>query len=1093
MNGTVQLRVTLSILFICAGTVFAQPTPENPVPVSTHAEKTGPNTMTFYSYPKYYANAAGALVPVRTAFVESKRDGWDYEVSTGIWTLLVRKDGTFCAEHAEESFTYRLRDMGVAQPSGHTALDWGEADWSNLLVMGDTARWDNVYPGVSVTVRYIHDIMKVDLLLSTEARARLDKEQSVLDAASDGRLAFRFALSNLQTRPSEVRDSESGRSLSETFDIDGPLEFVKNGQVLHSLRPAVAWVLDENGEIPREAEPLELTRRWDGSGMAKGEGTAFVEIGLSLEDLLNAPPGPIAVDPSMTFTGSSDVVDTLLDGATNNGTDESIYWYDGDNIAIGFDVSALGTDKGIISANLSVYEWYSNLSAGVTSRAYWLTEAWEELNATWTVRTSSQNWTTAGGTYTTTNQSAQITLPDDDDEWVTWDVTDAFRAQYPANYDVIDTQGFLLTRSSDPTNKLKIRTSESTETSYRPKLVVSYTTPTMGLYRNSGCTDTYDDWTASGDALRSPKYILAEDDNIYIKVTSASGLGNSHYTVQVTSESDSTGVTIDLAESPAGVYKNSGNELLRLAGATDEGASYDTIKIVNEEVLTFSLRAQSVAIDSETVMADRGQYASGGLWGLAGLDVDKFRDEAEAIDWTSAGYDDAWAADCGIVDTTAYHYVRAFVRDCGLDLATQGEADIFYWKTHGNTSGELCDASFRAVMDGRDISDSTDWNQDLEWVWALSCSLINEVTGDGLIRWDDALDGRSRPAHMILGYHDIMWGAQSIEDDFFSYLNSNNYTVVNSYVNAHEDEYTDKYYYAIVEHKDNDGDKLTYRTADTISTSMRYYWNEPHLDPAVWDYDDYTLSAEGDSLDIRAELPVDGSQELPTIKVKRRTQRKSLSGYDHSRRAYGLDTFTQPMSHETIREQEPETAQQLADVAITELFGPLPDDAEAAPESLLNACDYTQGEPIPLEDGTTFGRTIQYHHSYQGVRIMGDLLSAMVVDDRVVKLRSCWHEVIGEESAKKKRVKPSREAVFTAARNLKSRKPSRSGKRIAVNRAELVYYGYHNTDKQTKVLIPSWRFTLEQDGINHEEYVDAITNKSIAHEQHIKKARRRVR
>ena len=433
--------------------------------------------MTFYSYPKYYANKTGALVPVRTAFVESKRDDWDYEVSTGIWTLLVREDGTFCAEHAGESFTYRLRDMGVAQASGHTALDWGEADWSNLLVMGDTARWDDVYPGVSVTVRYIHDIMKVDLLLSTEARARLEKEQSVLDGASDGRLAFRFDLSNLQTRPSEIRDSESQRNLSETFDIDGPLEFVKDGQVLHSLRPAVAWVLDENGEIPREAKPLELTRRWDGSGMAKGEGTAFVEIGLSLEDLLNAPPGPIAVDPSMTFTGSSDVVDTLLDGATNNGTDESIYWYDGDNIAIGFDVSALGTDKGIISANLSVYEWYSNLSAGVTSRAYWLTEAWEELNATWTVRTSSQNWTTQGGTYTTTNQSAQITLPDDDDEWVTWDVTDAFRAQYPANADDIETQGFLLKRSSDPTNKLKIRTSESTYTSYRPKLVVEYVAP----------------------------------------------------------------------------------------------------------------------------------------------------------------------------------------------------------------------------------------------------------------------------------------------------------------------------------------------------------------------------------------------------------------------------------------------------------------------------------------------------------------------------------------------------------------------------------------------------------------------------------------
>ena len=160
------LLAAMSIVLICHSMASAQIITElYPKAVSEYAEQTGPGQMTFLSYPKYYKNTEGNLTEVNCTLVPSKDKEWDYEVTTGIWTLKVRKDGTFQAQHEGDIFTYRFNSLGIGRGSKFLPLDVGFADFKNISVVGDKAVWTNVYPDVDVSVRYIQDILKVDVIV----------------------------------------------------------------------------------------------------------------------------------------------------------------------------------------------------------------------------------------------------------------------------------------------------------------------------------------------------------------------------------------------------------------------------------------------------------------------------------------------------------------------------------------------------------------------------------------------------------------------------------------------------------------------------------------------------------------------------------------------------------------------------------------------------------------------------------------------------------------------------------------------------------------------------------------------------------------
>ena len=449
---------------------------EQPIPLSETAERISADQIAFYSYPKYYRNAGGNLAEVDTNFRSSPLADWDYEVSMGIWRLLVRKDGTFSARHGGDIFTYRLADFGLSDKEDFVSLGKQSPNWDSFLVVGSKAVWHDVFPGVNLEVEYIHDILKVNLIMSQNSRDTLAADEYVR-AHPGAKLVYRFDIQDLFLQPSNVSDAVQERALDQDFEITGALRFSRSDKVRHSIVPAKAWIEDGAGKPLRDMEPISLSQTWCGK-----ESQKHYDLGIGLDEFFNAPSGTLVLDPTTIFEViQPSSKDSLLNGETNYGSSTTVSWYDDDHFVLAFNVGVLNGGIIIAKAELSIYEWYSSIDSNIGSRAYNVTDWWNEYTVTWT-----SGWTTPGGDYTTTNQSPEITLPDDDDEWITWDVTDAFDARFPWDkYDIAD-YGFLVRMVDSTGGKIKMYTREHATVSLRPKLIVTYESPSFGIDVGNG-------------------------------------------------------------------------------------------------------------------------------------------------------------------------------------------------------------------------------------------------------------------------------------------------------------------------------------------------------------------------------------------------------------------------------------------------------------------------------------------------------------------------------------------------------------------------------------------------------------------------------
>jgi hypothetical protein len=378
---------------------------------------------------------------------------------------------------------------------------------------------------------------------------------------------------------------------------------------------------------------------------------------------------------------------------------------------------------------------------------------------------------------------------------------------------------------------------------------VRFTVVQISLYRHCTYTQTLDDWpeTSPGANDRSAKHIFGKLDPIYVEVR---GLGTDpisqeiiYDAVQVTSECDTSGVPLTLKETGVNtaIFNNSlsDGELLYLSTATSQ-SSGDKIRVIDEEVLTFKLNKDPLCY--RDVMVDRGEYSVCGIHAFF-RDATTFKDEMEKsrVDW--------WQAGCVKYPNNvggAGNLMRIFIKNAGSNSADHREADFLFYTCHGSSDGYLWDERglFPGVeiMRPSDINNDSDWNNDVEWIWADACCTLN-VPGGGYKAWDNALFGLPRPAHMILGYHKVVKGdCRGIIEDFFNHAcghvcGNPPDTIVSSFYHANTDG-SEEEPCAIVEHLDNDGDKLKVVTRDTDSTSMKYYWYD--TDAETWSILYYT-------------------------------------------------------------------------------------------------------------------------------------------------------------------------------------------------------------------------------------------------------------
>ena len=294
----------------------------------------------------------------------------------------------------------------------------------------------------------------------------------------------------------------------------------------------------------------------------------------------------------------------------------------------------------------------------------------------------------------------------------------------------------------------------------------------VDLARNSDFSKVLDDWPEDGNKLRSPKYLLDKEDDIFIRLPS---LGSTPVKIRVKSESDATGIEFDLSDTGTGYHANLSNGLrLGTASVADQNG-HPVIKVIDEEVLTFELLVNGNAVgEIADVMVDRAEFASCGIdvfYGSATGDRSVVRNEAltnsKFFDAGDGNYPD------DIVDQG--NPMKTFIQNAGAGLAHSLEADFLHISSHGYTDGNLYDhtsiTNNRLIFDpDSDIVNSGHFNNDVEWIILAACSQL-DVTGGGKAAWEHVMNGNPRKLHGILGaYKPISGNLQAVYSDFWSNL-----------------------------------------------------------------------------------------------------------------------------------------------------------------------------------------------------------------------------------------------------------------------------------------------------------------------------------
>jgi hypothetical protein len=984
--------------------------PTYPQPVSEYAEETGPGTMAFLSYPKYYKNTQGHLVEVVTDLVPSVDPAWDYEVQTGIWHLKVKKDGTFQASHAGDTFTYRFNSLGLGRGSQFKKVDLGEPDFSQVSVIGDTIRWSEIYPDVDLAVRYLHDILKVDVVVKKEFLRDLKAEVKAGNLDKNDYLTARFDIPQVLIRSQAKQNGQDKDLYKEALDVDQPVYFEKEGKVVHKLRPVETYLLDEQGEPVLDPEqPIRSAQVWQ----LKHKEAGTAEMSALLEDLADLPDGDVIIDPSVTY-GSFNVATMDAELAYNSGTNcggyTTIPLSLTDRAVFTCDVSGLGIDKIVTDARLRMWVSANTLSGNPILRAFNVTSAWQESGVDWYEKSTGVAWSTAGGDFTTDSQGQGGIIYGSGFLTNVLNLTTPFNARYPSNITDINQKGFLIKLEGGTGGQITFLSKENSDTTKRWYYEITYNTYSIDAYRDSGCSNVLDDYAASGNLLRSPKYIFSSGEYIYFQINGIASKGNSFYTLRVQSESDSTGVVINLNETSAGsgIYKNVSGEYLGLGDATVEGSPADTIKVVEEELLTFILLANGQEVARKQVMVDRGEFALVGLrnysnWAGAN---DAFSTQASStLNFISAG-----DLQYSYSNLSAQHLLdfKNFIKNVGSNASATLEGDFLYWLCHGqkNLCGLADDPNFQQIMYPSDISTSSDWNRDLDFVWDYSCDILNNTCYS---QWDNALFGSPRPAHMILGFHLEAYPNSNAVNRFFQEAVTNNNTILDSFLIACRN--TSGHPGAAIVRVDNVNDKLKFPTQDSTSTSMRWYrWFTPDTAWTITPYT-YSLSREdvrfsaadegviqlGDCLvKLASPLPSRPEHPLSILIGRQKNLQSRVAGLNNVRQNFGQSFSYKAPRVDWVQKQAAQTARMLAEQTIASVYGTVPEGMRLAPPAESLALDFAWGDSVDFNQAVPFMSTIQGDHFHNGYQVLEDSISVTVSRNEVIFVKSCWHEIVQE-------------------------------------------------------------------------------------------------
>src|SRR3989344_4289124 len=154
----------------------------------------------------------------------------------------------------------------------------------------------------------------------------------------------------------------------------------------------------------------------------------------------------------------------------------------GRNAIFEFDISSLPVNSTIQGATLRLYATdVTEDDEAAEIPVYRITRSWEEGTgdnvqtndgATWKYYDNQDNWDNSGGDYDNFEWSSQDVT--DQDLWYEWDITQLVTNWYNGTY---DNYGMLLLTESNNVGTKTFASSEHTNSSIRPQLILNYSTP----------------------------------------------------------------------------------------------------------------------------------------------------------------------------------------------------------------------------------------------------------------------------------------------------------------------------------------------------------------------------------------------------------------------------------------------------------------------------------------------------------------------------------------------------------------------------------------------------------------------------------------
>ncbi|MGC9330237.1 MAG: DNRLRE domain-containing protein, partial [Candidatus Hinthialibacter sp.] len=257
---------------------------------------------------------------------------------------------------------------------------------------------------------------------------------------------------------------------AERLDVNQPLEFSKDGKVVHKIRPVEAYILDEKGEpilTFDEHESLRTAQAWRLNRNAPGA----AEMSANLGDLADAPEGDVVIDPSMTFIqyGSFNVAtmdaELAYESSSNLGGNTTIPLSLNDRAVLACDLAGLGYNKAVTNIQLKIYLQSKTMSGSPQIRAYNIQSGWWESSVDWFERYAGTYWDSYGADFSFDNPGMISEISSTG--WVSIDLTEPFNARYSV-FSEINPKGFLLKiESGSSSGYLTFLSKEYTNVSYR--------------------------------------------------------------------------------------------------------------------------------------------------------------------------------------------------------------------------------------------------------------------------------------------------------------------------------------------------------------------------------------------------------------------------------------------------------------------------------------------------------------------------------------------------------------------------------------------------------------------------------------------------